>query len=99
MTNSATTSPTLSSEPTGPKGPAARALVRAIGWYQKLTAGRVSACRFHPSCSAYAVEAITVHGAGKGSLLSLRRLSKCRPLGPHGIDLVPLPSNKRSHVS
>lgn len=46
-------------------------------------------CRFYPSCSAYALEAIHRHGAGRGFLLSARRLSKCHPFHPGGIDPVP----------
>ena len=64
----------------------ARAVVRG---YQHLTAGRVSPCRFYPSCSAYAVEALEVHGALRGGWLATRRLGRCRPGGGHGIDLVP----------
>ena len=76
--------------------PAARTLVKTIGLYQRLTSGRVSACRFYPSCSSYAAEAIEVHGALRGSALALRRLLRCRPLGPHGVDLVPPPHQARS---
>jgi putative membrane protein insertion efficiency factor len=54
-----------------------------------MTAYRVSACRFYPSCSSYGLEAIEVHGAWRGGALAIRRLSRCRPLGPHGVDLVP----------
>jgi uncharacterized protein len=75
----------------------ARALLTVIGWYQRFTAGRVSACRFYPSCSTYAREAIENHGAGRGSVLSLRRLSRCRPFGPHGVDLVPPTTHTRSN--
>jgi putative membrane protein insertion efficiency factor len=46
-------------------------------------------CRFYPTCSAYAAEAITRHGAGRGSWLALRRLLKCAPWHPGGVDLVP----------
>jgi uncharacterized protein len=46
-------------------------------------------CRFHPSCSAYAVEAIERFGVIRGSVLSLKRLARCRPLAPHGFDPVP----------
>jgi len=46
-------------------------------------------CRFHPSCSHYAVEAIQRHGAARGGLLALRRLSRCHPWHPGGIDPVP----------
>lgn len=67
----------------------ARVLVRAVEGYRRLRAGRVSACRFYPSCSEYAAEAITTHGAWRGGGLALRRLLRCRPLGPHGVDLVP----------
>ncbi len=74
--------------------PIARVLVAAVRGYQRLRAGRPSPCRFYPSCSAYAVEALEVHGAVRGSWLALRRIGRCRPLGPHGIDLVPTRDSK-----
>ena len=46
-------------------------------------------CRFLPTCSVYAREAIERHGAWRGSWLALRRLSKCHPLGRSGFDPVP----------
>ena len=46
-------------------------------------------CRYVPSCSDYASEAIAVYGALKGSVLAVRRLARCHPLGGHGLDMVP----------
>lgn len=66
-----------------------RVLLRLIAAYQRLMAGRPSPCRFYPSCSSYAAEAVEVHGSARGSWLALRRLVRCHPWGGHGIDLVP----------
>jgi uncharacterized protein len=97
MTNSTTTYTSPSNAPVcSEMGRAQRLLLVAIGAYQRLRAGRVSPCRFYPSCSEYAHEAVRVHGAWRGTGLALRRLSRCRPLGPHGVDLVPLATERRS---
>ena len=44
------------------------------------------ACRFHPSCGDYAAEAVAVHGAARGTLLAARRLLRCHPFDPGGLD-------------
>ena len=53
-------------------------------------------CRFHPSCSAYALEALEQHGAGRGSWLALRRVSRCHPWHEGGFDPVPDPNIRSS---
>ncbi len=67
----------------------ARGLARLVRIYQSVTAGRPSPCRFVPSCSTYALEALESHGALRGSALAARRLCRCHPWGGHGFDPVP----------
>ena len=69
--------------------PAARALRWFVQLYQQVRAGRPSPCRFTPSCSAYAVDALEHHGALRGSWLAVRRLGRCHPWGGSGWDPVP----------
>ncbi len=76
----------------GRPSPVARLLRGGIRSYQVVRAGRPSPCRFTPSCSTYAIEAIEAHGARRGSWLALRRVSRCRPGGGHGWDPVPSPA-------
>lgn len=64
-------------------------LLKSIVWYQKGRESRPSPCRFTPSCSEYAKQAVEQYGAGRGTWLSIRRLSRCRPFGPSGFDPVP----------
>jgi len=64
-------------------------LIRLVIAYQRAMEGRPSPCRFTPSCSSYAVEALQVHGSARGLWLTIRRLSRCRPFGPCGWDPVP----------
>lgn len=77
------------SVPVRPLSVVAGAFDTAIRLYQTLTAARPSPCRFTPSCSTYAREAIAQRGAGRGTLLAIRRLSRCHPWGGTGFDPVP----------
>ena len=81
--------PRLEPPPEAPSSIVARLLVMAIRGYQLARLGRVSPCRFTPTCSHYAVEAVSRHGARRGLGLVLRRLGRCRPGGPSGYDPVP----------
>ena len=63
----------------------------AIRQYQLARAGRPSPCRYIPTCSAYADEALEVHGAVRGSWLAVCRIARCNPWGGKGYDPVPLP--------
>jgi putative membrane protein insertion efficiency factor len=73
-----------------------RVLIVLVRSYQVLSAplyglmgGAVSACRFTPTCSHYALEALDLHGAWKGGVLTVRRLCRCHPWGGQGFDPVP----------
>jgi putative membrane protein insertion efficiency factor len=57
------------------------------------------ACRFEPSCSQFAADAITVHGAWRGSWLAAKRLLRCHPFGVFGLDPVPTPSDRSGRPS
>jgi len=67
----------------------ARGLLRSINLYQRLTSHRASPCRYVPTCSEYAREAVETHGAARGAWLSGRRLARCHHLGGFGFDPVP----------
>jgi putative membrane protein insertion efficiency factor len=77
--------------------PVQRWMLRSIDAYQRAFHGRPSPCRFFPSCSEYGAEAIRLHGARRGLWLTIRRLARCRPLGPSGFDPVPLPHHHPEH--
>jgi putative membrane protein insertion efficiency factor len=65
--------------------------VAAVRTYQReVSARRPAVCRFTPSCSVYAVEALERHGAARGSWLTVRRLLRCRPGVARGADPVPV---------
>jgi hypothetical protein len=68
----------------------ARVLLTLIRLYRRwLSPLTPPSCRFTPSCSAYAEEAVTEHGAARGGWLALRRLLRCHPFGGSGFDPVP----------
>ena len=73
-----------------------RVLLGILGFYRAWVSPGIHAlsptgCKFHPTCSQYAAEAIEIHGAGRGGWLALRRLARCHPLNGGGFDPVPLP--------
>ncbi len=84
----------------GKRTPVARALIGALRFYQRwISPALPPTCRFYPTCSAYAIEALQVHGPLRGSWLTVRRLLRCAPWHPGGIDPVPprRPRSARNH--
>jgi hypothetical protein len=70
--------------------PAARLLAALLSGYKTLISPLLpAACRFSPTCSVYAREAILKHGVGRGALLAVKRLVRCHPFNPGGLDPVP----------
>lgn len=68
----------------------ARLLLSLVVFYQKAISPYLgSSCRYQPTCSAYALEAVSRHGAIKGGYLAARRILRCNPLFPPGYDPVP----------
>lgn len=71
---------------------AAAALKGCVHCYRYTLRGVIGAhCRFLPSCSDYALEALSVHGAARGTLMTARRILRCNPWNPGGYDPVPGP--------
>lgn len=70
-------------------------MVKVVRFYQKHVSGlkMVSTCRFEPTCSAYALEALSQHGAIKGTAMAIVRVCKCGPWHPGGFDPVPGTNN------
>ena len=67
-----------------------RVLIAGVRWYQRhISAHTKPACRFTPTCSAYAIEALTRFGAVRGSILAVWRILRCNPFGTPGYDPVP----------
>ena len=77
------------------RGAAVWLLLACIRFYQAVFAPVMPlGCKFYPSCSRYAAEAIARHGAKKGIHLALARLWRCRPFTKGGVDLVPDPTDR-----
>ena len=75
-------------------------LIAALRCYKRVLSPLLPpACRFTPTCSVYAVEALSRHGAWRGSWLSARRLCRCHPWGGHGYDPVPPPPSGSREAS
>ena len=72
-----------------PVGVITRLFSQMVTWYQYLAAGRPPVCRYVPSCSNYALDALERHGAIRGSWLVVRRLIRCNPWGGRGWDPAP----------
>ncbi|HTV73074.1 MAG TPA: membrane protein insertion efficiency factor YidD [Candidatus Acidoferrales bacterium] len=67
-----------------------RIVAGGIGLYQRLLSPLIGpSCRYFPSCSQYAKEAVLKHGCLRGAVLALRRIVRCAPWNPGGVDLVP----------
>ena len=80
-----------------PAGPVAHLLLVLVGGYRRWVSPLLGPrCRFAPSCSAYAAEALAVHGAGRGSWLAVRRIGRCHPFHPGGHDPVPAARSTRA---
>jgi putative membrane protein insertion efficiency factor len=74
----------------GSPGVGARLLLLLVEAYRLLLSPVLGGhCRFWPSCSAYAAEALQRHGARRGAMLAARRILRCHPFHPGGVDLVP----------
>ena len=71
-------------------------LISIIKLYQKIPGKWHNSCRYVPTCSNYAVEAINTYGCIKGSFLSFKRILRCNPWGGSGYDPVPLKKEKKN---
>ena len=75
-----------------------RLLISLIKLYQKIPGPWHSACRFYPTCSNYAIEALELHGIFKGSLLTIKRIFRCNPFTKGGFDPVPPVKEKNKKI-
>jgi uncharacterized protein len=71
------------------RSPLAWVALRLLALYRATAVFRSPRCRFLPTCSTYAVEAVRTHGALRGGWLATRRVGRCHPWNPGGIDPVP----------
>lgn len=70
--------------------PVARVVTGLIRLYRQVISPLLPrSCRYEPTCSVYALDAVRIHGALKGSWLALRRIARCHPWAPGGVDRVP----------
>ena len=69
-------------------------LIKIIRLYKAVTVRRLPVCRFDPTCSSYAIEAVSLYGASKGAWYAMRRIARCHPWGGWGYDPVPLPNQR-----
>jgi putative membrane protein insertion efficiency factor len=80
-------------EVNGPRmssGLVARGIVGLLGFYKRwISVMLPPACRFLPTCSDYATEAVQLHGARRGTWMAMRRIGRCHPRHPGGLDPVP----------
>ncbi len=91
--------PTCLPGPSGRAGPVVRLLVGIVRFYRQwISPALPPTCRFSPSCSAYAMEALMSHGMLRGSWWTARRLLRCGPWHPGGVDPVPPARSPRSHA-
>ncbi len=78
--------------------PISNLLIIIIKYYRKnISPTKIPCCRFTPSCSAYAIEAIRIHGCIKGTAMSIWRILRCNPLCKGGYD--PVPEKKKSKIT
>jgi hypothetical protein len=84
--------------PGGVSGTLRRLAVLPIGLYRRFISPLKPAptCRFHPTCSAYAQDAILTHGVLRGGWMAVRRIAKCHPWHPGGLDPVPPAGTRRA---
>lgn len=81
-----------------PSIPARIVALPVRGW-RVLSTRMTPRCRFFPSCSAYALEALERHGAARGTWLAVKRVGRCHPWNPGGLDPVPAPHPRRADAS